>query len=69
MSKEQNLKDKDKELHIGVVVKRGGTLSLSWGRYGGFYWKKGYTIRLCLGWVAITYFPEDLDEILKKALK
>jgi hypothetical protein len=51
------------------VVKRGGTLSISWGKYGGFYWRRGYTTRLCLGWIALTYFREDLDEILSRALK
>lgn len=61
-----NLKE---QLKLYNVVKRGGTISLSWGKYGGFYLKKGYTTRICLGWVAITYFPEDLDNILARALK
>lgn len=42
-----------------------GTIVINWGKYGGFYFNKGYTIRLCLGWVAITYFPYDLDEVLE----
>ena len=42
-----------------------GTIAISWGRYGGFYFHKGATIRLCLGWVAITYFRQDLDDLIK----
>jgi hypothetical protein len=40
------------------------TIALSIGKYGGFYWNSGYTKRLCLGWVAFTYIPKDLDEVL-----
>ena len=69
MNTKKNTNKSEKALRIGNVVKRGGTISLSWGKYGGFYWRKGYTTRLCLGWIALTYFPEDLDNILSKALK
>lgn len=41
-----------------------GTLSLSWGEYGGFYFNKGYMTRLCLGWIAFTYIPEELDKLI-----
>jgi hypothetical protein len=41
-----------------------GTLSFSWGDWGGFYYHRGYTTRLCLGYVAITYFPDDIDDYL-----
>lgn len=34
---------------------------LSFGRWGGFYVHRGYSWRLCLGWVAITAFPADFD--------
>jgi hypothetical protein len=47
-----------------VASNRGGTLALSWGRYGGFYLHR---YRLCLGWVALTFLPIDLDEILHEA--
>ena len=40
------------------------TIAISFGKYGGFYLFRGYTKRLCLGWMAITYFPCDIDEIL-----
>lgn len=40
------------------------TFSISIGRWGGIYWHCGYTIRLCLGWVAFTYFPFDIDDCL-----
>ena len=42
-----------------------GSFTISWGRYGGFYFHKGFSTRLCLGWVAFTYFPQDLDVLIK----
>lgn len=45
---------------------RGGCVAVSWGRWGGFYWRRGETWRLCLGWVALTVFFEDLDDVLHK---
>jgi len=41
-----------------------GTIALSWGKYGGFYYYSDYKTRFCLGYFAITYYPIDLDEIL-----
>lgn len=38
------------------------TFSISIGRWGGFYWHRDYTARLCLGWVAFTFFPFDIDD-------
>jgi hypothetical protein len=46
-----------------------GTFSISWGKYGGWYILLRYTKRICLGWVAITYFPFDIDEKLNELLK
>jgi len=40
------------------------TFTVSFGKWAGFYIFKGYTFRVCLGWVAFTYFPIDIDEIL-----
>jgi hypothetical protein len=57
--------DKQKNCNIPDVVKRSGTLAISWGKYGGFYWHWKYTKRLCLGWIAFTYLPNDLDNLLK----
>lgn len=39
---------------------------MSWGNYGGFYFHNKYTKRLCLGWVAFTFIPDDIDEILNR---
>lgn len=39
------------------------TIMLSFGRYGGFYVAHG---RLCLGWMAITFLPCDIDKLLEK---
>lgn len=42
---------------------KGGTFMISWGRYGGFYFKNH---RLCLGWIAFTYLNDDIDNIFDK---
>jgi hypothetical protein len=43
--------------------RRQGTIALSWGPYGGFYvrWRQ----RICLGWLALTYCPVELDEMME----
>lgn len=43
-------------------VKR-GTLAISWGAWGGCYVQRGYTWRVCVGWVALTYVPIELDDL------
>lgn len=43
----------------------GGALSVSWGKWGGFYWRRGFCLRLCLGWIAMTYIPRDLDKVIQ----
>lgn len=40
-------------------------LIFSWGKFGGFYFFNGYSKRICLGWVAITFIPIEIDEIIK----
>jgi len=47
---------------------KGCTLALSFGRYGGFYIHWSYTKRICLGWMAITFIPEDIDYTLMNIL-
>ena len=37
------------------------TFAISIGKYGGFYWSRDYTTRLCLGWIAFTWYPFDFD--------
>lgn len=44
------------------------TLMLSIGRWGGVYFSRGLTIRLCLGWVAFTYIPLDIDDVFNEVL-
>jgi hypothetical protein len=39
------------------------TFCISFGRWGGFYLHRDYTTRICLGWVALTFFPCDLDRL------
>jgi len=38
------------------------TISISIGKFGGVYVTHGYTARLCLGWVAFTWYPFDIDD-------
>jgi len=41
-----------------------GSIVLSWGEYGGFYIHRGYTTRLCFGWLAITHIPLEIDDVI-----
>ncbi len=54
-------------------TERGGSLLLVVGRYGGFHFSRLPSTRgwhVCLGWIAFTIFPFDveiaIDNILKK---
>ena len=42
------------------------TFAISFGKWGGFYLFNGYTKRVCLGWIALTFIPIDLDVILEE---
>lgn len=65
------------QLHIAPLTKptppgtadaprrRRGTLALSWGAWGGFYFNRGFCPRVCLGWLAITYCPVELDDMME----
>lgn len=41
------------------------SLVINIGKYGGFYIHWGYTKRICLGWIALTVYPFDIDKKLK----
>ena len=45
------------------------SIILSFGKWGGVYAHGGHSWRLCLGWVAITLLPEDIDDVLGDAVK
>lgn len=38
------------------------SIVFSVGRWGGLYYSGGYLKRICLGWVALTFIPEDFDD-------
>jgi hypothetical protein len=42
-----------------------GTVALSWGRWGGIYVNRGFCKRICLGWLAVTYVPVELDDLME----
>lgn len=42
----------------------GGAIAVTWGNWGGIYFYRGYTKKLCLGFLAVTYYPRDLDRII-----
>jgi hypothetical protein len=47
-----------------------GCIIISIGKWGGIYayLKKGsYSKRICLGWVALSFFPDDGDDIIELA--
>ena len=39
-----------------------GTIAISWGRFGGLYITRN---RVCAGWVAVTYAPVEIDELMR----
>jgi len=41
---------------------------IAFGKWGGFYFHRGWTTRLCLGWVSMTYIPEDYDVTMRRIL-
>lgn len=45
-----------------------GSIYINWGNYGGFYIFRGKTnTRFCFGWIAVTYFPLDMDDTIREA--
>ena len=46
-----------------------GTINITVGNYGGFYFVNSYTKRICLGFIALTYYPFDMDELLQEFFK
>ena len=46
------------------------SIILSLGRWGGVYVHyRGYTRRICLGWLAITFVPEDINVVLNRLIQ
>lgn len=41
-----------------------GSITIGWGKYGGFYFIRGFSTRICLGWISFTYFPDEIDNLL-----
>lgn len=35
------------------------------GKYGGFYILNKTSFRICLGWIAFTLMPVDMDDFIK----
>jgi hypothetical protein len=43
-----------------------GTISISWGRWGGFYRCNGEAVkRLCIGWFELTWLALEIDDVLE----
>jgi hypothetical protein len=45
------------------------TVALSDGPWGGFYVHRGFFHRLCLGWLALTVVPVELDDLMEAYAK
>lgn len=45
---------------------RGYTFAIGIGRYGGFYVHRGYMLRVCLGWVSLTWCPFEIDDLIQR---
>ena len=69
-NKKQNnrqLGHKRSQNKIKTMTKTTGlSITLVFGKYGGFYVKfTSITWRICLGWVALTIYPQDdIEEII-----
>lgn len=44
------------------------SILISFGKWGGVYFHRGYSWRLCMGWIAVSVFPMD-DDVLLDALE
>jgi len=40
------------------------SITLAVGKWGGIYIRNGWSWGLCLGWVAITFIPADVEELV-----
>jgi len=41
------------------------TFMINIGKYGGFYILNKTSFRVCLGWIAFTFIPFDIDDFIK----
>lgn len=44
-------------------------IMISIGKWGGIYFARAWSWRLCLGWIAFSFFPTDGDNIIALATK
>lgn len=42
---------------------------LSCGKWGGFYLHRGYTTLLCMGFVALTFVPEEFEDLCDRLMQ
>ena len=40
---------------------------ISIGKWGGIYAYRGFGLRICVGWIAVTILPVDGDDLLAAA--
>lgn len=44
------------------------TFAITIGKYAGFWVNFGYMKRICLGWIAIDFYPFEIDEVMNDAV-
>ena len=44
------------------------SIIIAFGRYGGFFIARGWSTRIALGWMAITFMPVDFDIVFQKCI-
>ena len=47
----------------------GFTVTICFGRYAGFYFSTKQSIRICLGWVALSVYPYDRETKINDGIK
>jgi len=50
------------------MSKKGLSIMLVFGSYGGFYITAKSHLRICLGWAALTIYPFDLENALENLM-
>ena len=40
------------------------SIVVSFGRYGGFYWRRRPSPRICLGWMIVVAIPVEFEDLL-----
>jgi hypothetical protein len=52
-------------LGISGIWRKGMSILLEFGSFGGFYIRKGYGVTVCVGWISLSVWPIELTKALR----